>query len=161
MIPRVVRSALIVIETDGYCAPNPGGRATWAFVARDESDGRVLRRASGVAADSNGSNALAEWRAAFEALDWLSREAPALAARALEYRNDHAGLVRALAGESRVPAEPETRRLAQECRRLAADLRAAGWAVAFVRVPRWENREADALALAAHRAAGAGPDGST
>lgn len=141
----------LVVSTDGYCAPNPGGLATWAFVAEE---GGVRRAAeSGVAADP-GSSEIGEWRAAFEALAWLARHAPDGAR--VSFRSDHARVVKALADEAPVPAEGEERRLAQECRRLWKELYERNVLVAFARVPRWENAEADRLASEAHaRALGA------
>ncbi len=143
----------LVIATDGYCAPNPGGRATWTFLARDAATGALVASANGVAAESGGSSAVAEWRGAFEALTWLAAQARTMPVEDAVLRNDHVGVVRALAGESRVPLEPETRRLAQECRRLSREVERTGARLSFARVPRWENVEAAALALAAFRTA--------
>lgn len=145
----------LVVATDGYCAPNPGGLATWAFVV--ETNGMRLFQNSGEAAPApEGTSDLAEWRAAFEALAWLSVNAQS--GERVSFRNDNARVVRALANEAPVPSAGEERRLAQECRRLWNELFARDVLVSFARVPRWENAVADALASEAHaRASGAAP----
>lgn len=127
-------------------------------MARDSASRELVFQQSGIAAESDGTNALAEWRAAYEALAWLARAIPAGGWARVEFRNDHAGLVRAASGDAPVPTEPETRRLAQECRRLVKDAEESGVIITFTRVPRWENAEADALASEAHRSAGGSSD---
>ena len=138
----------LVVETDGFCSPNPGGLATWAFRVSAGGGEPTVERSGVAAAEPEGTNELAEWRAAFEAMLWLHANAPDGARVA--FRNDNARVVRALAGDAPVPSEGEARRLAQECRRLWKELHERDVLVAFSRVPRWENAEADRLASEAH-----------
>ena len=37
---------LVIIHCDGLCEPNPGGVATYGWIARDEDTGKVLKSKS-------------------------------------------------------------------------------------------------------------------
>lgn len=65
------RNAPIVVYCDGLCEPNPGGTATYGWVAR--RGGELLGQDCGVAAiGQRATSNVAEYTAIIEALRWLS-----------------------------------------------------------------------------------------
>src|SRR2546425_7603706 len=63
---------MIVVHIDGLCGPvNPGGKATFGYVIRDDS-GSILTSKSGVVGKGPAmSNSVAEYAALCEALEFL------------------------------------------------------------------------------------------
>lgn len=65
---------MIILNFDGSCDPNPGGRCTFGFVAW--RDGRKIHEAHGVAAPPGpgATNNVAEYTGLIRALEWLRYE---------------------------------------------------------------------------------------
>lgn len=133
---------VIVVYCDGACEPqNPGGWATWAWVAY--VDGREVNRAYGCLGRGAGmSNNVAEYRAVLEALRRAKRKGVSI-----NLRTDSQLVVKQVLGEWAVKAA-HLQAFRQEAATLLRDTRSVmAW------VPREENARADALSKLAYRQA--------
>jgi ribonuclease HI len=132
----------VVLETDGASEPNPGGLATYGFVARGVD---LHQTGKGVVGEGAGmTNNVAEWAAVERGLRWLTDNRPAGMTR-LVIRGDSQLVQKQLTGVWGCKAAP----LAEARDRCLALLDALGvdWAAEWV--PREQNAEADALTVAA------------
>jgi ribonuclease HI len=141
--------ASISIFCDGACQPvNPGGTASWGFV--------IVRRAqdSGIVGTGSGmSNNVAEFHAVVMALEWIARHRPP--ERLIRLHADSKLVVEQLSGRWRMRGGL----YAAEYRKAAAlvqTLRALGYRIEFIWVPRAQNRQADSLTKQALMAAAGG-----
>jgi ribonuclease HI len=66
----------LVIDFDGSCRPNPGGKATWGIVARNRVGEVVLERGGAVGEGPNMSNNAAEYAAATKTMEAIEELAP-------------------------------------------------------------------------------------
>ena len=137
-------TAHLMVFCDGACLPtNPGGWATWAWVAV-APDGQEVASASGCLGHGPGrTNNLAEYTAVLQALRWVKGHGggPVLV------RTDSQLVVNQVNGAWQVKAAP-LRPLAQEARHLLAELDSRlEW------IPREANMRADALTYQAYREA--------
>ena len=134
-------TAHLIVYCDGACLPtNPGGWATWAWVAV-APDGQELASASGCLGHGPGrTNNLAEYTAVVEALRWAKGHGrgPVLV------RTDSQLVVQQVNDAWRVKAAPLLP-LLQEARRL---LQAVGGRLEWI--PREANSRADALTYQAY-----------
>jgi ribonuclease HI len=124
----------LVAYADGASRGNPGP-SSFGIVLYDVGGGRELHRSSG--ALGRATNNYAEYRGAIAALE----AALGLGAREVELRMDSELVVRQLTGRYKV----RNPRLIPLHKRIL-DLRSRFDRVAFVHVPRGENRVADKLA---------------
>ena len=134
----------IIFYCDGACLPvNPGGYATWAWVAVD-LQGRELTSALGCLGHGSGcTNNVAEYTAVLEALRWGKRQGGGL----VLVRTDSQLVVHQVNGTWRIKATPLLP-LVQEARGLLAEL---GGRLEWI--PREANTRADALTYQAYLAA--------
>ena len=141
---RAMTTAQIIVYCDGACLPvNPGGYATWAWVAVD-LQGRELTSASGCLGHGPGcTNNVAEYTAVLEALRWGKRQGGGL----VLVRTDSQLVVHQVNGTWRIKAAPLLP-LVQEARGLLAEL---GGRLEWI--PREANTRADALTYQAYIAA--------
>lgn len=132
------------IYFDGACEPrNPGGWATWGWVAL--RDGKAIASGRGCVGHGDGmTNNVAEYTAAIEALRWLSGRS---AGPGVVLRGDSQLVVRQVSGEWGCNAD-HLRPLLEEARRLVNEL-----GVRLEWIPRGENSRADALSRLAYREA--------
>jgi ribonuclease HI len=132
----------ILVYCDGSCEPqNPGGWATWAWVAY--VDGREVNRAYGCLGHGAGmSNNVAEYEAVLQALRRAARKAVSI-----NIRTDSQLVVKQVLGEWAVKAA----HLQASRREAATLLRDTRSNIAWV--PREENGRADALSKLAYRQA--------
>jgi ribonuclease HI len=126
--------------SDGLCEPiNPGGTATWAFVARE--GGRRVHRASGVLGSGRRmSSNYAESYAALEAVRWALRERRG---QPFVLRSDSEFVVKASLGGARA-GEPETAAVVEELAAVFKPLHEEGLA-RITWIPRQLNDEPDEL----------------
>jgi ribonuclease HI len=139
----------VSIFCDGACQPvNPGGTASWGFV--------IVRRAqdSGIVGTGSGmSNNVAEFRAVVMALEWVVQRRPL--ERLIRLHADSKLVVEQLSGRWRMHGGLYA---AEFCKAaaLVETLRALGYTIEFIWVPRKQNAQADALTKQALMAAGGG-----
>src|SRR2546426_8959068 len=138
---------MIVVHIDGLCGPvNPGGKATFGYVIRDDS-GSILTSKSGVVGKGPAmSNNVAEYAALCEALEFLLQKN--LEDLPIEVRSDSRLVVYQMSekwkfhGGLYAEKHNEAERLAAEFNRLS-----------FKWIPREENEEADGLSREAYEKA--------
>lgn len=133
----------IVVHCDGLCEPtNPGGTATYGWVARRGGD--LVGSGHGVVAKGpQATNNLAEYTAIIEALTWLERSG--LSGEQISLRSDSQLAIRQLTGQYEVRSPkiwPLYTKASQLARRFP-NLR-------FKWVPREQNSEADHLSRVAY-----------
>jgi ribonuclease HI len=141
--PTAIR---VTINCDGLCEPvNPGGTATYGFVARRGPE--LLVEDCGVVAKGHGAtNNLAEYTAVLKALEWsIEALAPC---EAVTIRTDSQLVVNQVNGEWSVKS-PKIWPLHQRACSLLAKLR-QGRGVQLEWVPRERNAEADRLTRLAY-----------
>jgi len=140
----VMTGVRLIFDCDGACLPvNPGGWATWAWVAVDP-DGHDITSASGCLGHGPGqTNNVAEYAAVLQALRWAKHQGrgPVLV------RTDSQLVVHQVNGAWRIKATPLLP-LAHEARALLVDL---GGRLEWI--PREANTRADALTYQAYLAA--------
>lgn len=129
---------MLVLNFDGSCDPNPGGRCTFGFVVR--RDGQIIHEGHGVAVPPgpDATNNVAEYTGCIRALEWLRYEPRG---EAVVIRGDSELVLKQLRGlyKVRSPLLAPLYWRARELLRELAPIRLE-W------VPREENREADRLA---------------
>jgi len=134
----------LTVNFDGACWPNPGGRATWGYVIRDD-DGNLVSEDSGRVVHGNAfkedtavfTNNVAEWAALHAALAWLSENG--YENREIAIKGDSQLVVKQLTGEWQCK-KAYLRVYLAECRKLLERFR---WSIQWV--SRDENSEADRL----------------
>lgn len=139
----------VVVNCDGLCEPvNPGGTATYGFVARRGPE--LLTEDCGVVAKGPAAtNNLAEYTAVIKALEWAVE---ALATgEPVTIRTDSQLVVNQVNGEWAVPS-PNIRPLCKAARLLLSKL-CQGHSARLEWVPRERNQEADRLTRAAYASA--------
>ena len=137
-------TARLIVSCDGACLPtNPGGWATWAWVAVDP-DGQELASASGCLGHGPGcTNNRSEYEAVLQALRWAIHQG----SRPVVVRTDSQLVVQQVNGAWQVKAA-SLWPLVQEARCLLGEL---GGQIEWI--PREANTRADALTYQAYREA--------
>ena len=138
----------VTVFCDGLCEPNPGGIATFGWVAYRGSE-KLQEFCSVLCAGDGATNNVAEYGAVTSVLGWLL--ANGHANKRVVVHSDSELLVCQLAGKYRVRA-PNIVPLHRQVLNLATLFRE----VTFKWVPREENAEADALSRKAYQNASAG-----
>ena len=129
---------MILINFDGSCDPNPGGRCTYGFVAW--RDGKKIHEGRGVAAPPGpgATNNVAEYTGCIRAMEWLRYEN---LKEPMVLRGDSELILKQLKGEYKVKS-PLLAPLYWRARELFAELPT----LRLQWVPRHENADADRLA---------------
>lgn len=144
---------LVIIHCDGLCEPNPGGVATYGWIARDEDTGKVLKSKSTpiVYAETQTTNNLAEYAALQNVLMWLSRKALYFLTHGKQVviRTDSQLVVNQVRGNWKCNSPTLAVRLAI-VRGMLDALQKAGVTVQLEWVPREQNAEADELSRQAY-----------
>ena len=135
---------MIVVHIDGLCGPvNPGGKATFGYVIRDDS-GSILTSKSGVVGKGPAmSNSVAEYAALCEALEFLLKKNRENSS--IEVRGDSALVMNQMSDKWKF-----RKGLYREKYQEAVRLRAQFTDLRFIWIPREENEEADELSREAY-----------
>ncbi|RPF41987.1 ribonuclease HI [Thermodesulfitimonas autotrophica] len=138
---------MVIVFCDGLCEPNPGGVATYGWLAyRDCAEimrERVMARYGVVCSGPGATSNVAEYTAVIRALEWLIKNG--YAGEEIEVRSDSQLVVRQLTGQYAVNA-PLLMPLYRKARELASRFAS----VRFRWVPREENETADTLSRRAY-----------
>lgn len=129
---------MILINFDGSCDPNPGGRCTYGFVVW--RDGKKIHEGRGVAAPPGpgATNNVAEYTGCIRAMEWLRYENTR---EPMILRGDSELVMKQLKGQYKVKS-PLLAPLYWRARELFTELPT----LRLQWVPRHENEDADRLA---------------
>jgi ribonuclease HI len=138
---------LVIINCDGLCEPNPGGVATYGWLAVSGATNNVLIEKSGLVTVGDGAtNNLAEYRALLDALVWCERKAAFFLAykKQVEIRTDSQLVVSQVNGLWKCNSD-NLLPLLNMARGAIKRLDGQGVVINLKWVPREENEAADSL----------------
>ncbi len=133
----------LVINCDGLCEPNPGGIATFGWIAK-QGNKEIHSHNAFVASGQGATNNLAEYSAVISALEWLMGSK--YNDRSLTIRTDSQLVVRQINGVYAVRS-PAIIPLHQKAMNLAKCFKN----LKFVWIPREQNEKADELSMRAYK----------
>src|SRR5438876_3627883 len=134
----------MVVYVDGLCEPvNPGGRATYGYVVRNDAGRDIARKSGVVGKGPEMSNNVAEYAALCEALRFLVKEK--MSRMSIEIRSDSRLVVNQMKGKWKFRKGLYAQKYSE-----AKGLTALFTIITFRWIPREENEEADALSRDAY-----------